>query len=241
MNLRRVFAALLAALGLAAAAAAQRSEDPAPLVEAGWRVQRRWQALSRDGSFEYAFDLRTWSSDNELKETLERVVRVENRGGAGRSETLLARRDGKDETAKIRAEEARAQLKKKSGKKDELPSPFDPRYRDRYAFALERAGEGPAALSFRPLHPFARAIRGLGFYDAGGRLREVRFTLDRNPFFTRDLRFDILFDEEGNPSRVDSSGEVSLIVWKRRFQSEVTLRNVRLAGLRPAAAGVPRP
>lgn len=226
----------LAAAGVAAAQVARGADDVGPMIEAGWKVQQRWEALSRDGGFEYDFALRAWNGSNELKETLERVVRVENHEGRGQSETLLARKDGKDETSKIREEETRAQSRGSADRKtDELPSPFDPRYRERYAFELERPGEGPAALAFRPIRPFEHAIRGRGIYDAAGRLREVRFELDRNPLFTRDLRFAILFDEEGNPSRVDSSGEVSLVVWKRRFESGVTLRNFHLARLAPAS------
>jgi hypothetical protein len=222
---RVALAVLLSALG----AGGVRASDVGTLIDAGWKVQQRWSSLARDGGFQYEFELRTWNGDNELKESLERVVRVENHGGASHTEILLARKDGRDETQKVRAEESRESRKAGSARKDDFPSPFDPRFRDRYAFELEPPRDGQAVLSFHPVKAFDRSVAGEALYDSEGRLRRVSFALVRSPLFTRHLRFTISFDETGNPSRVDSSGEVSLVVWKRRFESDVMLRDVHLA------------
>lgn len=197
-------------------------------IESAWRIQRRWGEIARRGSFEYAFDLRTWNSAHRLKESLERIVRVDSRDGVSRSEIVAARRDGHDDLEAARREQADAERKKRGSAKNEndFPSPFDPKFRDDYAFAEPSSGESGAILAFRPLRRMDAAIVGTVEFDGVGRPRKVAFTLAHPPIFTKNLRFTILLDEAGNPSRVDSSGEVSLIIWKRTFESTLVVRDV---------------
>jgi hypothetical protein len=60
--------------------------------------------------------------------------------------------------------EARAEEEKRSGeappkRPDDLPSPFDPRFRDRYEFSAGAAEDGAASLSFHP-RSFDGALSG---------------------------------------------------------------------------------
>jgi hypothetical protein len=207
---------------------AARAEDFSAELEAGWKVQQRWAAVSRNGSFQYALQFRAWNSSNKLKESIERVVRVWNRDGETRLETLEARRDGVDETEKVRAEEARRPPERQE-KKEDFPSPFDPRYRGQYVFESGVGESGGEVLSFRPVGHLEHAIAGTASYDSERRLRKVRFSPASLPIFAPRLDFTITFDEVGSPTQADSTGEVSLIVWKRRFEATVAVRDVRLA------------
>jgi hypothetical protein len=212
---------------LVASAATAATPSVGTLVEEGWRIQERWRAVTEKGSFRYDFRLRTWNGENRVKEDIERVAVVEASGGQSRSEILVARKDGHDELEKAREEEARRR-RKPAEKRESFPSPFDPKYRDRYQFAVA-AGEAGPQLVFRPLSPFEGSIAGRARFDVDGRLRRVEFTLAKPRFYTKNLAFAILLDAEGNPARVESSGLVTLVVWKRRFESELTVTDVRPA------------
>ena len=193
-------------------------------IESAWRAQQRWEGVAKNGSFEYDFELKTWSSSGRIKEHVERTTRVTARDGESRSEILAARKDGRDDLAAARAEERENDRKRgrSGGKTKEFPSPFDPKFRGEYA-----VGETPAGLlTFRPRRRLDGAIEGTAEFDGGGRPRRVVFTLARPPIFTRNLSFVISIDEKGNPVRVDSGGEISLIVWKRRFESTLMVRDV---------------
>ncbi|HET9795030.1 MAG TPA: hypothetical protein VFS34_11255 [Thermoanaerobaculia bacterium] len=213
--------ALLVSLALPLRAA----EIPA-LVDSGWQTQRRWSAVTANGSFVYDFALNAWNGAGKLKESFTRSVRVSNRGEEHRSEVLSATRDGRDVTAEARAEELKPGRARPKAK-DDFPSPFDPRFRDRYAFSEETAANGDPVLTFRPRAPFDGAIEGTAQYDAAGSVRRVHFTLAKRPRFTRRLDFTIEIGADGYPARVESDGEVSLVVWKRRFESTLHLRDVR--------------
>lgn len=220
------------------AAAATPATDDAALaarIESAWRVQQRWESVAKNGSYEYAFDLKTWSSGERLKEQIERSVRVESRDGVSRTEILSARKDGRDDLARAWEQQREAEGKRArgDGKSKEFPSPFDPKYRAEYALAAEISRDGHPAVSFRPRRRLDGAIAGTVEFDGEGRPRRVAFTLAHAPIFTRNLLFTISLDEKGNPERVESSGEVSLIVWKRRFESTLVVRNV----VEPATAG----
>jgi hypothetical protein len=143
-----------------------------------------------------------------------------------RTEVLSATRDGRDETAEARAEEEKRAPDDRSKRKDDFPSPFDPRFRDRYAFAPEAAPDGGETLAFHPQAPFDGAVEGRARYDASGALRRVDFTLAKRPRFTKRLDFTIIIGADGYPERVDSSGDISLLVWKRRFESALVVRDV---------------
>ena len=213
-----------------AAPIAAASDDAAlaARIESTWRVQQRWESVAKNGSYEYAFELKTWSATERLKEHVERSARVESRGGVSRTEILSSRKDGRDDLASAREDQREAEGKRArgAGKSREFPSPFDPKYRAEYAFTVEVSKEGRPAVSFRPRRRLDGAISGTAEFDGEGRPRRVAFTLAHAPIFTRNLNFAISLDEQGNPARVDSSGEVSLIVWKRRFESTLVIRNV---------------
>ena len=162
-----------------------------------------------------------------MKESFTREARVVNRGSEHRTEVLSATKDGKDITAEARAEEEKRSGEAPPKRPDDLPSPFDPRFRDRYEFAEGAAEEGAASLSFHPRAPFDGALSGRALYDLDGGLRRVDFTLAKRPRFTRRLDFTIIIGGDGLPERVESSGEVSLIVWKRKFESTLALRDIR--------------
>lgn len=219
-----------AAFAPAAASIAPASDDAAlaARIESAWRVQQRWESIAKNGSYEYAFELKTWSSAERLKEQIERSARVESRDGVSRTEILSARKDGRDDLAGAREQQREAEGKRArgDGKSKEFPSPFDPKYRAEYAFAAEISKDGRSALSFRPRRRLDGAIAGTAEFDGEGRPRRVAFTLAHAPIFTRNLRFTISLDVQGNPARVESGGEVSLIVWKRRFESTLVVRNV---------------
>jgi len=218
---------LLAALP----AFAEPSPDLAARIDAGWRVQRRWAAVTANGSFLYDFGVKTWNGAGKLKESFTRSARVYNRGETHRTEILAATRDGRDDTANARAQEEKDQEKQASAprarRKEDLPSPFDPRFRDRYVLTSEPAPDGGAALAFRPAAPFEGALQGRALYDPEGRLRRLELTLAKRPRFTRRLDFTVTIGPDGFPERVDSSGEVSLVIWKRTFESTLVLRDVR--------------
>ena len=55
----------------------------------------------------------------------------------------------------------------------------------------------------------------------------MNFTLAKRPRFTRRLDFTIRIGADGLPERVESSGDVSLIVWERRFESTLALREIQ--------------
>ncbi len=201
-------------------------------IEAAWRVQQRWEGIAKGGSFEYDFELRTWNSSGRLKEQLERTARVESRGGISRTEILASRRDGREDLEAARKEQ-RDLESKRSGrprKESDFQSPFDPADRGAYAFSEA----SPGAMAFHPRGRLDGAISGSVEFDAEGRPRKVVFTLAHPPIFTRNLNFTISLDEEGNPARVESSGEVSLIVWKRKFESTLVVRNVKPPEATPA-------
>lgn len=130
-------------------------------------------------------------------------------------------------TAQARAEEEKRSGEAPPKRPDDLPSPFDPRFRDRYEFSSAPAEDGGASLSFHPRGSFEGALTGRALYDPEGSLRRVDFTLAKRPRFTQRLDFTIIIGGDGLPERVDSSGEVSLIVWKRRFESTLALRDIR--------------
>ncbi|MGH9443440.1 MAG: hypothetical protein ACRD16_14330 [Thermoanaerobaculia bacterium] len=227
-----IFSAVLAAV-VEAVPAAPAGDDAAlaSRIESAWRTQQRWEAVAKNGSFDYDFELKTWNGGNRLKEHLERSLRVVARNGVTRTEVLSSRKDGRDDLAAAREEQAgrekrRERTEGKEGKTKEFPSPFDPKYRGEYAFASAPAGPGRTSISFRPRRRLEGAIAGTAEFDPEGRVRRVVFTLAHPPIFTRNLSFTISLDAEGNPLRADSSGEISLIVWKRRFESSVVVRNV---------------
>jgi hypothetical protein len=190
-------------------------------------VQRRWTAITGNGSFVYAFSVKTFNSAGKLKESFTRDARVFNRGDEHRTEILSATKDGKDVTAEARAEEEKRSGEGPPKRPDDLPSPFDPRFRDRYEFSAGAAEDGMASLSFHPRGSFDGALAGRALFDAEGGLRRVDFTLAKRPHFTRRLDFTIIIGGDGLPERVESSGEVSLIVWKRTFESTLALRDIR--------------
>jgi len=203
-------------------------------LEASWRVQRRWAAISANGSFVYDFSLKTWNAAGRLKEDFTRSARVINRGEEHRTEILSATKDGRDDTAGAKAEEEKRARTPESKPKNEFPSPFDPQFRDRYQFLEEPAENDLAVISFQPRTPFEGALAGRAYYDAEGRFRRVDFTLATRPRFTRRLDFTIKIGAEGLPERVESSGEVSLVVWKRRFESTLALKDIQAGGLEEA-------
>jgi hypothetical protein len=205
--------------------AAAPSSIPAR-IEAGWQVQRRWAAVSANGSFVYDFSLKAWNGAGKLKESFTRVARVSNRGEQHRAEILSATRDGRDVTEEARAEEGKSERPNRKGK-DDFPSPFDPAYRDRYAFSEEAAPEGGTVLTFHPREAFDGAVEGRAEFDAAGAVRRVDFAPAKKPSFTRQLAFTIIIGGNGYPERVEASGEVSLVVWKRKFESTLLLRDVR--------------
>ena len=188
-------------------------------------MQRRWTALSANGSFVYDFSLNAWNGAGTLKESFTRSARVFNRGEEHRSEILSATKDGRDVTAEARAEEEK-RLPAKSKDRDDFPSPFDPRFRDRYAFTAKE-GAGGVELAFQPIGAFDGALEGSASYDSGGALRRVEFRLAKRPRFTKRLEFTIIIGDTGYPERIESGGEISLVVWKRRFESTLVLRDVR--------------
>lgn len=200
----------------------------ASLSDAAWRIQKRWEAIGAAGSFVYDFSLHTWNSAGRLKESITRVGRVINRGGEHRTEILSATKDGRDVTAEARAdEEKREHAPPPKRSSDDFPSPFDPRYRERYRFAAEPGADGGTAVTFSPRVLFDSALSGRALFDAAGTLRRVDFTLAKRPRFTRRLDFAIMISAAGVPERVESSGEASLLVWKRRFESTIVLSDVR--------------
>ena len=213
---------------------AEPASDLAARIDAGWQVQRRWAAVTANGSFVYDFDLKTWNGAGKLKESFTRSARVVNRGEMHRTEVLSATRDGRDETAQARAEEDKRTPDDRSRRKDDFPSPFDPRFRDRYAFVPEAAPDGGEVLAFQPRAPFDGAVQGRARYDDSGALRRVDFTLAKRPRFTRRLDFTIIIGADGYPERVDSSGDISLVVWKRRFESALVVRDVHPGGEKEA-------
>ena len=209
-----------------------RAAEPSSIqarIDAGWQVQRRWTAVTANGSFVYDFSLKAWNGAGKLKESLTRVARVANRGEQHRSEILSATKDGRDVTEEARAEEAKSESPKRKGK-DDFPSPFDPVYRDRYAFSEAASSDGGSILAFHPRSDFDGAIEGRAQFDAAGALRRADFTPAKKPHFTRQLGFAIIIGEDGYPERVEASGEVSLVVWKRKFESTLLLRDVRAGG-----------
>jgi len=183
--------------------------------------------VTANGSFLYDFGVKTWNGAGKLKESFTRSARVVNRGETHRTEILSATRDGRDDTASARAEEEKQASAPRSRRKEDLPSPFDPRFRDRYVLTPEPGPGGGGALAFRPPAPFEPALQGRALYDPEGRMRRVEFTLARRPHFTRRLDFTVTIGLDGYPERVDSSGEVSLVIWKRTFESTLVLRDVR--------------
>ncbi len=199
-------------------------------IDAGWRVQRRWTAVSANGSFLYDFALKTWNGAGRLKESVTRSVRMTSRGGTHASEILAATRDGRDDTERARAEERQRAGTPERGNNNDFPSPFDPQFRDRYVFTEAPSPDGRAVLSFRPRTLFDRAVEGRAFFDATGGLRRVEFTLAKRPAFTKRLALAIMIGETGLPESVESSGEISLVVWKRRFESTLALHDVRPGG-----------
>ena len=215
-------------LAAACVPAAEGAPAPSPpsLLDAGWAVQRRWAAVSANGSFVYDFSLKAWNGSGALKESFTRSARVWNRGDEHRSEILSATRDGRDVTEEARADEAK-EKRAPPKRKDDFPSPFDPRFRDRYAFDTAPAPGAGAILSFRPIGAFDGALEGSAAFDAAGALRRVDFRLAKRPRFTKRLDFTIIIGDGGLPERVDSGGEVSLVIWKRRFESTLLLRDVR--------------
>jgi len=227
---------ILASLFLSAAsvfAADLPSAPSASLAErldAGWRVQRRWSAISSNGSFVYDFSLKTWNAAGKVKESLTREARVVNRGGEHRTEVLSATKDGRDVTADARAEESKRSAAPPPKKANDFPSPFDPQFRDRYRFAETMGAAGEPILSFEPRRPFDGAIAGRAAFDGGGALRRVDFGLAQRPRFTKRLEFAIMIGADGLPERVESTGEVSLIVWRRRFESTLALREIHAGG-----------
>lgn len=224
------FSVVLSALVFSVAAAPAPPSDAAlaARIESAWRVQQRWEGVTRNGSYEYEFELKTWSSTDRLKEHVERTARVEASGGVSRTEILASRRDGRDDLSSARDGERESERKRgrEGGKSKEFPSPFDPKYRGEYAFAAGPSNEGRALVSFQPRRRLDGAIAGTVEFDAAGNPRRVAFTLAHAPIFTRNLSFTVSLDERGNPLRVESGGEVSLIVWKRRFESTLVVRNV---------------
>ena len=183
-------------------------------------------AVSANGSFVYDFSLKAWNGAGKLKESFTRSARVWNRGEEHRSEILSATRDGRDVTAEARADEAK-ENRAPPKRKDDFPSPFDPRFRDRYAFEAEPGPDAGAVLAFRPRGSFDGALEGRATYGASGELRRVEFRLAKRPRFTKRLDFTVIIGDGGYPERVESGGEVSLVVWKRRFESTLLLRDVR--------------
>ena len=231
LRARRIFfaVALLSAFTGVSADLPPSSASPplSGLLDSGWQVQRRWNAVSANGTFVYDFSLTTWNGAGKVKETLTRSARVVNRGETHRTEILSATKDGRDVTAQARADEEREQGRARPKPKDDFPSPFDPRFRNRYVFDVG-SGEGPGTeLRFHPGTPFDRAVEGRARYDGSGVLRDVELRLAKRPRFTRNLAFTIIIGPDGYPQRVESGGEVSLIVWKRRFASTLVLRDVR--------------
>jgi len=226
----RISGAAVAASVLAAAAAwAAGPPETSPFVEAGWTVQSQWQSIQVNGSFDYAMSLTTWNSRGEVKETYLREVTVRNRDGKHVSIVRSAVRNGKDETAKARREQQRERSQKREEKTEPIPSPFDPEFRAKYEFRLDRGENGAAKLEFHPRERFDKALEGSAGFDTEGRLRSLHFTLARLPVFTKRLEFEIEFDERGYPEHVRSEGEVSLVVWKRRFETVVDV-----SGIEPA-------
>ena len=229
-----VLGALALSIAVPLRAAAVAADLPADslsrpaLLDAGWGVQRRWAAVSANGSFVYEFALKTWNGAGKLKESVTRSARVVNRGETHRTEILSATKDGRDVTAQSRAdEETGRRATAKSKPKDDFPSPFDPRFRDRYAFSEAPAPDGGVDLAFRPRSEFEGALEGRARFDAAGALRRVNFNLAKRPRFTKRLDFTIIIGADGYPERVESGGEVSLIIWKRKFESTLLLRDVR--------------
>ena len=183
--------------------------------------------MTANGSFLYDFGVKTWNGAGKLKESFTRSARVFNRGETHRTEIIAATKNGRDDTAAARAEEEKSSASPPPRRKDDLPSPFDPRFRDRYVLAPEPAPDGGGALTFRPRSSFEGALQGKALYDREGRLRRVEFTLAKRPRFTRRLDFTVTIGADGFPERVDSSGEISLVIWKRTFESTLVLRDVR--------------
>jgi hypothetical protein len=229
----------LAAAALALAApSAWPAEAPGPLLDAGWAVQRQWQEIQRDGSFDYALTLTTWNSRGDVKETYERKATVRNRDGEHVSVVRSVLRNGKDETTKARREEERERKRPRAGRgdaSDRIPSPFDPEFRDKYDFRTVPGRNGEQALEFHPRERFDKALEGTARFDPDGRLRRVEFTLAKLPVFTKRLSFEIDFDEQGLPAHVRTEGEVSLLVWRRRFETIVEVSGVEPARSSAAA------
>ena len=223
MNRPRFLPGILA-LSFALPLRAARLPD---LLDSGWQVQRRWTAVAANGSFVYDFALKAWNGAGMLKESFTRSVRVSNRGDQHRSEVLSATRDGRDVTEEARADEAKPSRPGRPKPKDDLPSPFDPRFRDRYAFREEPQPDGNVDLVFRPRSAFDGALEGRARFDAAGALHRVDFAPAKRPRFTKRLDFTIIIGADGYPERVESGGEVSLIIWKRKFESTLLLRDVR--------------
>jgi hypothetical protein len=215
-----------APFGAAAPAVPAASPSIQARIDAGWQVQRRWTAVTANGSFVYDFTLKAWNGAGKLRESFTRVVRVFNRGEEHRSEVLSATKDGRDVTAEARSDEAKSERPRGKGK-DDFPSPFDPAYRDRYAFSEETAPDGGAVLVFGPREAFDGAIEGRAKFDAAGALRRADFAPAKKPSFTRQLAFTIIIGPDGYPERIDASGEVSLVIWRRKFESTLLLRDVR--------------
>jgi hypothetical protein len=213
-------------------------ENLASRIDAGWKVQQRWHDVSQKGAFEYEFDLKTWNSSNRLKESEHRLVRVTHALGDGGALIVSSQKNGQDNTARARREQARREeierQEKKAEKRDEFPSPFDPRFRDRYQFRPEPPKENFDVVSFSPRDALEGAVVGKVWYDAAGRPRKVSFGLAHPPLFTKDVSIVISLDAEGNPVRTDSSGKISILVWKRRFESTIFVRNVRPPGTEQA-------
>ena len=174
--------------------------------------------------------MKTWNFAGKVKESLTREARVVNRGAEHRTEILSATKDGRDVTADARAEETKRSAASPSKRQDDFPSPFDPQFRERYRYGETTGPAGEPILSFEPRVPFDGAIAGKAAFDTGGGLRRVDFGLAKRPRFTKRLDFAIIIGADGLPERVESTGEVSLIVWRRRFESTLALREIRSGG-----------
>jgi hypothetical protein len=228
--LRSTFRCLLIAAAVLARDAEAR-ENLAARIDAGWKVQQRWHDVAEKGGFEYEFDLKMWNSSNRLKGSEHRLVRVTHARGDGGSLIVSSQKDGKDDTVQARRDQARREEKerkeKKAEKKDEFPSPFDPKFRDRYEFRLEARKDDLDVVSFSPREALEGAVMGKVGFDAEDRPRKVSFGLAHPPIFTKNVSVAISLDTEGNPVRTDSSGNISILIWKRRFESTIFVRNVR--------------
>lgn len=234
--MRRIIPRLLGAAALLLPAIAGAAEELQSQIDAGWRVQQRWQDVARKGDFEYEFDLKVWNSSDRLKDSEHRFVRVTHAGPEGGALIVSSLKNGKDDTVEARRDQVRREEREKkeskAGKKDEFPSPFDPKFRGRYRFQAEPAEGGFEVVSFSPRGDLEGAVEGKAWYDGAGRPRKVSFRLARPPIFTKNVSVVISLDAEGNPVSTESSGGISLLVWKRRFESTIFVRNVR-----PPAAG----